>query len=440
MLVTFAFTKWFDGCINQDQITGIGRPLVWRHRCCPPLPACDSRQFRPQLPATLTDFRWDEARGEVVVNYKMALSDEQSFEKDEWGPWLEQWVEHNNAQTGRVESVKVLRTDPAGVRLMKKYPSISIDPGVTPWAEETAWKRDKVFADLARWEYTQLHSAEVQAARDKWAALARWHQSHPTSDTVVIGQPAVMGPGLELQVPLLSWGEMWKVLKTHVTSAPDPAPAVSSSRTDAAAGASRRIDRQALGASTSAADVNVVLHSGYTAADQRAALLGDHERGQAYLQKNLSEQGALFFIRLTHSEGELAVGLGRRDFDATVDDDAAQKYSVEWFERKNKKVASWGKQPGFRLCISCYNAKRQPVLLTSLEKLCDFLPVAVECTPATEGSKEPSLSQACMTALRKFIAGGGEQEGEEQEQEEDEMAGSSRGKKVRKAADVGDGD
>jgi hypothetical protein len=43
LLVTFAFTKWFDGCINQDQMTGIGRPLVWRHRCCPPLPACDSR-------------------------------------------------------------------------------------------------------------------------------------------------------------------------------------------------------------------------------------------------------------------------------------------------------------------------------------------------------------------------------------------------------------
>ena len=47
-------------------------------------------------------------------------------------PWLEQWVEHNDPQTGRVELVKVLRSDPAGVSLMKKYPDIGIDPGVTP--------------------------------------------------------------------------------------------------------------------------------------------------------------------------------------------------------------------------------------------------------------------------------------------------------------------
>ena len=45
---------------------------------------------------------------------------------DEWGPWLEKWVEHNNAQTGRAELVKVLRTDPAGVRLMKKYTHPSV--------------------------------------------------------------------------------------------------------------------------------------------------------------------------------------------------------------------------------------------------------------------------------------------------------------------------
>ena len=62
LLVTFAFTKWFDGCIHQDEIRRIGTPLVWRHM-------------------------WSEEQGDVVVQYKMALSDEGSFEKDEWGPW-----------------------------------------------------------------------------------------------------------------------------------------------------------------------------------------------------------------------------------------------------------------------------------------------------------------------------------------------------------------
>ena len=38
-----------------------------------------------------------------------------------------------------------------------------------------------------------------------------------------------------------------------------------------------------------------------------------------YLQQNRSQKGALFFIRLKHTEGELAVGLGRRDFDATCE-------------------------------------------------------------------------------------------------------------------------
>ena len=32
LLVTFAFTKWFDGCIHTDTVVGIGRPLVWRHK------------------------------------------------------------------------------------------------------------------------------------------------------------------------------------------------------------------------------------------------------------------------------------------------------------------------------------------------------------------------------------------------------------------------
>ena len=67
---------------------------------------------------------------------------------------------------------------------------------------------------------------EALAVRSKWAALGNWHQSHQTSDTVVVGQPAAIRHDLELRTPLLSWGEMWQVLKTHVTAAaPAPAPA-----------------------------------------------------------------------------------------------------------------------------------------------------------------------------------------------------------------------
>ena len=119
--------------------------------------------------------------------------------------------------------MKVLRSDPAGVRLMKSYPNIGVDPGVTPWIEESVWKREKVFADLARWEYSRLDRSATHAASSRWAALSLWLQSHPTSDTLVVGEPAKIADGLELRTPLLSWSEMWKVLKTHVRSAPPTA-------------------------------------------------------------------------------------------------------------------------------------------------------------------------------------------------------------------------
>ena len=401
LLVTFAFTKWFDGCINQDEINRIGQPLVWRHW-------------------------WSEERKEVIVQYKMALSDEGSFEKDEWGPWVDAWVEHNDPQTGRVELVKVLRSDPRGVPLMHKYPNINVDPGVTEWLEDEKWKRGKVFADLARWEYSSLSSADADVARNKWAALGSWHDSHQTSDTIVVGQPTLID-GDQLPTPLLTWTEMWRVLKMHVVAAPTPAPtAASSSRPS-------RLDRQQLGASTSAAQVNVVTHSNYTEKDRRIALLKDNEMGAAYIKDNLNEQGALFLIQLVHHEGEFPAGLGRRTFDAKLDDPVNGKYAIEWFERKNKKVASWGKQPGFRTAIGSYTAKKQPIVMSSLESLDQFLPIVVKTTPATDGSQEPALSQACISALRSHFATA--DEGVEEDEEEVIIRPS---KSARKSKVVGD--
>ena len=381
LLVTYAFTKWFDGCIRQDEIKRIGQPLVWRHW-------------------------WSVERQEVIVQYKMALSDEGSFEKDEWGPWLESIVETNNPQTGRVEATPVLRSDPRGVPLMHKYPDISVDPGVTPWQEDESWKRGKVFEDLARWQYTSLSSADADVARAKWVALGSWHDSHQTSDTVVVGQPVSID-GDQLPTPLLSWAEMWRVLKTHVPAlAPAPAPAASSSNS--------RLNRQQIGDSNSAVEVNVVLNPHYTEKDQRVALLKDRKMGAAYVKDNLEKEGALFLIELEHCEGELPVGLGRRTFDATLDDPVNKKYAVEWFERKNKKVVSWGKQPGFRVAIASYD-KRQPIVMSSVEPLDKFLPIVVKTTPSTEGSEEPALSQACTVAVRShfWTSEGGEEDDEE---------------------------
>ena len=434
LLVSFAFTKWFDGCIHQEKLKHIGKPLVWRHI-------------------------WSDARKEVVVQYKMLLSDEATFKKDEWGPWVEKMVEHNNEETGRVELVKVLRSDPAGVRLMKAYPNIGIDPGVTSWIDESAWKRDKVFSDLSRWAYPELDDAGKIKAKGAWASLGSWHASHPTSDSIVIGQPATICPGLSLPTSLPTWSEMWKVLKTNVIAPPiAPSPAVAAPAAPAAAvtaiaapgaaaaapaalpaptaaaaaptaapaaAGNRRIDRHSLSSSSTAATVNVVFHPGYTHQDQQAARLNDYDLGRAYLRENVSESGALFFVSLQHREGELKVGLGRRTFNNALDDSDSHKYEIEWFERKNKRERSWGKQPGFRLTVGGYDRSRKPYPSRSLEAFADFLPVAVQLTPASAGSDQPALSQACLLALRRHL-GAQDNAGEEEESaQEGEDEGSS---------------
>ena len=102
---------------------------------------------------------------------------------------------------------QVLRSAPKGIELMRKYPDISIDPGVTPWIDDATWKRDKVFSDILRWDYSHLQPVEAQQARKAWADLKGWHDAHPTADTVIIGTPAQV-LFLELsQAPLVELGE-----------------------------------------------------------------------------------------------------------------------------------------------------------------------------------------------------------------------------------------
>ena len=266
------------------------------------------------------------------MQYKMALSDEGSFQKDEWGPWLEQWVHHNDPTTGRVELIKVLRSDPAGVRLMKSYPDIGIDPGITPWADDTSWKREKVFADLARWEYTNLSNAEVQASRSKWASFAQWHTSHQSADTLVVGQPVIIG-GRELHSPLLPWHQMWRVLKTNVTAAPDPtssAPAPSTSQ-----GADmRRVDRQDLSSS-----------------DAREAT-----------------RGGLLYIPAHRTHGT-ATGAGAGGTTRCTGSDARRRYKTRAKRTRNR----WTRDlSGGRLMLACVGLSNsyRPKTHTHMQRLC----------------------------------------------------------------------
>ena len=58
--------------------------------------------------------------------------------------------------------------------------------------------------------------------------------------------------------------------------------------------------------------LNIVPDSTYTQRDRSVALSADPSVGRLYLQRNIDVSGAFFFIKLSHYEGEFAVGLGRR--------------------------------------------------------------------------------------------------------------------------------
>jgi hypothetical protein len=116
------------------------------------------------------------------------------------------------------------------------------------------------------------------------------------------------------------------------------------------------------------------------------------------------------------SEGEFALGLGRRTFGETREEAAAGTYEIEWFERKGKSRKAWGKRPAF----TC-TRKGKPICKPNNEALRHFLPVVVE-TYSNKSPDEPVLTETCMNAVRLLMKEGEEgiessreSEGEESE-------------------------
>ena len=74
-----------EGCIDESKLGNIGVPLVWRHTAI-------------------------EVEGKVecvLSQYKLDLQSIGTFEKDEWGPWMDKHVEVFNHATNCMEVQKV---------------------------------------------------------------------------------------------------------------------------------------------------------------------------------------------------------------------------------------------------------------------------------------------------------------------------------------------
>lgn len=384
----------------------ISDPLVWRHIWCP-------------------------QRKKVIHQYKYALSDEATFERDEWGPWIQTEVRCNDTATGELITKTVFRSDPDGVELVSSYPDINDDPGMEAWLDLESWKANKVFYHLDRWKFHQ----NGDASRSSWRALNAWHESHQDSNLdIELGEPISL-PSASLATSPMSWVKMWEIILKGVKCGDDSGLTKDKASLSPASGSvnakskdprflhpREKLDREALCKAKSVVELNRVRHPKYTEADQRVAVAKDACYGGEYLRDNINEPGALFLIQLTHHEGEFAVGLGRRTFNDKADLPKDSKYEIEWFERKNKKEHSWGKQPGFRLAICGYqnNQRGKPIYTKSIESMDDFLSIAVQVTKKSKKSSEPVLSQDTMQALRATVIQKKDHDDSEKDDDEDE--------------------
>ena len=305
---------------------------------------------------------------------------------------------------------------------MHSYPSISDDPGAEDWKDEEAWDAQKVHKHLQKWKFHEHHEEHQRT----WSELHQWYRAHPEAKSIPIGDVGCLG-GLVANahsLPSCTWGEMWKLLSVEegevVSSARASSSAVPAENTVVFhPPTSKRVDREAMSKSMSAAELNRVRHSGNTSHNVAVAVAHDLVAWEAHMQKNFAVRETLWLVRLKHFEGEFALGLGRRTFAAK---DTASDVEIEWFERKNKRQSSWGKQPGFRLAIAGYDGRRRPLYEKSVEKTANFAPIIVGVTPKSK-IDEPVLLQTCMDAIRVVQPGKCDSESDASDSEEGEDEG-----------------
>ena len=200
-MANFDFWKFYDGCVDAD-FSSYGKPNVWRY----------SRH---------------STTGRPMAQFKMLIQDVATFEKDEWGPWIEEYITRTRPNGTVERNVRVLRSIPGGINFMLSYPDISSDPGLEPWKEDEDWKRETVFDSLCRqWSFckvTPTTATSQHGPRDSWDAMAKWYSSHQTVDTMPTLPFTIktdQGDDITVSGMPCSWSAMWTKLKQFNTTTP----------------------------------------------------------------------------------------------------------------------------------------------------------------------------------------------------------------------------
>ena len=194
--------------------------------------------------------------------------------------------------------VIVQESDPAGVPLMLKFPSIEDNPGLESWLDDDAWNRDKVFQSIRKYKFAGSSATAAEKSKSSWNGLYNWHKSHPDSDSIFAGEPSVTETGDVLKGHLMAWDDMWALLKQPINPRPTavvacPGPDQLDSANLAAAAALRDrtghqpFDIETIAKASSSALLNVVCHQNYTKTTRNIALHADPSVGELYVIRKL---------------------------------------------------------------------------------------------------------------------------------------------------------
>ncbi len=90
-------------------------------------------------------------------------------------------VEVEDTATGELRAKTVLRSDPAGIDLLRSFPDIHDDPGVEDWMDFSEWKGKRIFDDVGKWTFNWNGDQH----RPEWQPLIACHSADPTADYVL---------------------------------------------------------------------------------------------------------------------------------------------------------------------------------------------------------------------------------------------------------------
>eukprot|EP00965_Chrysotila_dentata_P117490 3882786-Pleurochrysis_carterae.AAC.1 len=427
-LANFDFHDWLDGCVSSA-FKNYGKERFWRYMWDP----------------VMVDP--DDPDNHVRVIYKTNLTDRATNTQAEFKPL-------RPAAPGATQKA----TDPLGIKFMLTVPSLDKDPGVEAWkkaggaaakeddggAESDNWNREKVEKDIK--DYGAVHGFTVEQEYfshtratfkcpliAEWRALFAFHAEHPTADSLppmpiaLNVSTATEARSMNLTGMPISWSQLWSKLAgrfprphhNRVEASAGSALTTSGSGADSLARSERMVAQNGEVAGTEPELplelINNVTGINYSAGARQVA------RSQVRLRDSIAEMplsaptveaGQLYFVAISEFEGEMRVGIGRKELEPGVEDGRAM---VAWLQRSGwsndpaRRGFKWSGTP--KLVVARRGLRQRGAAMRNTEPLSQFPPLSVTLSgnssyypdlPLSDSQQSLRLTKQSVDALREF--------------------------------------